>query len=86
MSFGHINLLGGGIVHGQMFKGILADLQVWDHALSDTQVTSLDCTAEGNLIKFNQLEVVGAEQWVDNDFRCAPAPADDDVVMNIYGR
>lgn len=50
-----------------MFTGLLGDLQVWDHAKTDQDIMALACGAEGNLVKFRDMEIVGEDNFEAGD-------------------
>jgi len=64
--------VGGGLKEEQQVPGLLADLQVWDRALSDSEITQdLGCQAQGNVVKFEDLEVVGEDNFQPSNFKCS---------------
>jgi len=64
--------LGGKLVDEQMTPGHIADFQLWDKAFSDAEVQALKCGLLGNVVRFEDMEVVGESRFHHGeDFQCA---------------
>ena len=62
---------GGGLVLSQMMPGLVSDFQMWDRALNNSEIVNLECGAEGNLLDFNDFEIVGSQQFDQrSNFEC----------------
>ena len=55
----------------RMMPGLVQDFQIWNRAFTETEVTGLACGARGNLLTFDDFEVVGDQQKVEGSaFAC----------------
>lgn len=55
-----------------MTPGHIADFQLWDKAFSDAEVLALKCGLLGNVVRFEDMEVVGEDKFHHGeDFQCA---------------
>ena len=62
---------GGGLKTYQMMPGLVQDFQIWNRAFTETEVTGLACGERGNLLTFDDFEVVGDQQKVERSaFAC----------------
>ena len=54
-----------------MMPGLVQDFQIWNRAFTETEVTGLACGERGNLLTFDDFEVVGDQQKVEGSaFAC----------------
>ena len=51
----------------QMMPGLLQRYELWDRALSDSEVTSLACGEKGNLLSLEDFEIVGDQEKEEGD-------------------
>ena len=45
-----------------MISGFISNFQMWRSALSSDEVRNLTCRAKGNLVVFEDMEIVGSEE------------------------
>ena len=66
---------GGGLVFNHCFNGLLQSYELWNRALSDSEVTSLACGDKGNLLSLEDFEIVGDQEKEEgDDFDCIAVP------------
>jgi len=53
---------GGELDTYQMMPGLVADFQIWSRALSNDEVTDIGCGERGDLLTFDQFEIVGQQK------------------------
>jgi len=62
---------GGGLDTAQMMPGLVADFQIWDSAASNAEMLRTECGEKGNLISFDEFEIVGTQEMEEcSAFEC----------------